>query len=215
MFTGIVQTIGRIADARRDRGGALLAVAAPRLGGGPLRRGESIAVDGVCLTVEGTSRGAFRVLAAPETLRRTTTGTLRPGARVNLERSLRPGDRLGGHFVFGHVDGLAELTRVVPEGAAALYTFTAPAPLMRYLVEKGSVALNGVSLTVFRCTARTFTVSLIPYTLRHTTLGGLEPGARVNLETDMLARYVERSVAAHVRHGTAARGTRRVRHDIR
>jgi riboflavin synthase len=197
MFTGIVQAIGTIRRARHDRGGTLLAIAARGLGGGPVRHGESIAVDGVCLTVEAAGRGGLQMRAAPETLRRTTLGAMRPGAKVNLERSLRPVDRMGGHFVFGHVDGIAGLLRTVPDGDAVLYTFAAPPPLMRYLVEKGSVALNGVSLTVFSCTRRTFTVSLIPYTIRHTTLGTLRPGARLNLETDMLARYVERGAAPH------------------
>ena len=207
MFTGIVQAIGTIRRARHDRGGTLLVIAARGLGGGALRAGESIAVNGVCLTVETGSRAGFQVRAAPETLRRTTLGAVRPGAQVNLERSLRPLDRMGGHFVFGHVDGIARLTRTAPDGDAVLYTFTAPPPLTRYLVEKGSVALDGVSLTVFACTGRTFTVSLIPYTLRHTTLGGLRTGARLNLETDMLARYAERSAAPH--HGTPASRPRR------
>jgi riboflavin synthase len=209
MFTGIVQATGTIRHARHDRGGTLLAIAVRGLGGGPLRLGESIAVDGVCLTVEAAGRAVFQVRAAPETLRRTTLGTMRPGTRVNLERSLRPLDRMGGHFVFGHVDGMARLTRMVPDGDAVLYTFAAPLPLMRYLVEKGSVALNGVSLTVFACAGRTFTVSLVPYTLRHTTLGTLRTGARLNLETDMLARYVERCAAPH--RGARARPARRTR----
>lgn len=196
MFTGIIQAIGTVRRLRRQRGSTTLTIAG-RLGRGPFRVGESIAVDGVCLTVEAAGPGWFRVRAAPETLRRTALADIDAGSRVNLERSLRPSDRLGGHFVFGHVDGIATLKRTQPDGEAALYTFAAPAHLMRYLVEKGSVALNGVSLTVFGCRARTFTVSLIPHTLAHTNLGTLEPGARLNLETDMLARYVERVVAPH------------------
>jgi riboflavin synthase len=209
MFTGIVQTIGTIRRARHDRGGTVLTVAARGLGGGPVRHGESIAVDGICLTVEAVDRTGFQMRAAPETLRRTTLGAMRAGSKVNLERALRPVDRMGGHFVFGHVDGIAGLVRTAPDGDAVLYTFTAPPHLMRYLVEKGSVALNGVSLTVFSCTRRTFTVSLIPYTIRHTTLGTLRAGGRLNLETDMLARYVERGAAPH--RGTQARPTRRAR----
>ncbi len=208
MFTGIVQTIGTIRAHRRESGSGVFTIAA-RLGGGAVRHGESIAVDGVCLTVERHGSGWFCVRAAPETLRRTTVGRLAPGGAVNLERSLRPTDRLGGHFVFGHVDGVAVLERITPDGDAALYTFTVPVPLMRYLVEKGSVALGGVSLTVFGCSARTFMVSVIPHTLRHTTLGELRPGARLNLETDMLARYVERCVTAHAGGAAGRRSTGR------
>jgi riboflavin synthase len=204
MFTGLVQAVGAIEAVRPGRASSVLTVRAA-LTGGRLRLGESVAVDGVCLTVEVARRGRFQVRAAAETLRRTTLGRLTSGARVNLERSLRPDDRIGGHFVFGHVDGVAILRKVAPDGDAKLYTFAAPAPLMRYLVEKGSVALNGVSLTVFDCTTRTFTVSLIPHTLRHTTLGTLRCGVALNLETDMLARYVERSVQAHVRGPTRRR----------
>jgi riboflavin synthase len=196
MFTGIVQTVGTIETLRRGRDSSVLTVGA-RLAGGTLRRGESVAVDGVCLTVEEAARGRFRLRAGAETLRRTMIGSLIVRSRVNLERALRPSDRIGGHFVFGHVDGIAVLKKMAPDGDAQLYTFGAPAALMRYLVDKGSVALNGVSLTVFDCTARTFRVSLIPHTLRHTTFGTLDRGARLNLETDMLARYVERLVAPH------------------
>ena len=205
MFTGIVQMTGTVRKLQPARESLILTIAA-RFRGGPIRRGESIAIDGICLTVEQAGQGWFRVLAAAETLRCSALADLQTGATVNLERSLRPRDRLGGHFVFGHIDGIAILKRVIPEGESTLYTFAAPPHLMRYLVEKGSVALNGVSLTVFGCTRRTFTVSLIPHTTRHTTLGGLQPGARLNLETDMLARYVERSVAAVV--GTSAGSAR-------
>ena len=194
MFTGIVQAIGTIRAVRPESGSVVLTVAA-RLTDEPVRLGESIAIDGVCLTVETKGRGWFQVRAAPESVRRTTLGALHAGTLVNVERSLRPTDRLGGHFVFGHVDGTATLARIKPDGDAALYTFSAPAELMRYVVEKGSVALSGVSLTVFACSADGFTVSLIPHTLRHTTLGGLRTGAQLNMETDMLARYVERCLA--------------------
>jgi riboflavin synthase len=191
MFTGIIQATGTVRRIERRAGGAVLTVHA-RLRGGAVRSGESIAVDGVCLTVEAADRGRFRTRATPETMRRSALAGLRVGAVVNLERSLRLGDRLGGHLVFGHVDGIAVLRRITPDGEARLYSFSAPRPLMRYLVEKGSVALGGVSLTVFDCGPREFTVSLVPHTLRSTTLGRLRPGAQLNLETDMLARYVEK-----------------------
>ena len=204
MFTGIIQTIGRLGKVEHRRGGSVLTINA-RLAGRAISRGESIAVDGVCLTVETADRTWFRVRAAPETLRQTTVGSFRAGRAVNLERSLRPSDRIGGHFVFGHVDGAATLKDIIPDGEGSLYTFAAPPPLMRYLVEKGSVALNGVSLTVFSCTVRSFTVSLIPHTLRHTTLGSLRPGDPLNLETDMLARYVARCLDWSIRGQTARR----------
>jgi riboflavin synthase len=196
VFTGIVQAIGTVRGIRDESGSAVVTVAA-RLGDGVIQLGESIAVDGVCLTVETVGRGWFQVRAAPETLRSTTLGGLRPGAVVNLERSLRPTDRLGGHLVFGHVDGVATLERIRADGDAALFTFSVPDHLMRYLVEKGCVTLGGVSLTVFDCARRRFTVSLVPHTLRHTTLGTSRPGTRLNLETDMLARYVERCVTPY------------------
>jgi riboflavin synthase len=207
MFTGIVQATGSIQAITPGRESTVLTIRA-RSGGGAVRRGESIAVAGVCLTVEETGRGWFQVRAAAETLRRTTLGSLRRSARVNLERSLRLADRLGGHFVFGHVDGIATLKRIRPDGDAMLYTFEVPGHCLRYLVEKGSVTLDGVSLTVFGCARRTFSVSLIPHTLRHTTLGSLRPGARLNLETDMLARYVDGCLRAR-RHN--ARSRRRAR----
>src|SRR5262249_10554361 len=139
------------------------------------------------------------VLVSAESLRRTTLGTLRAGSAVNLERSLRLADRLSGHFVFGHVDSVGHLEAVDPEGVSALYRFSLPAAAARFLVEKGSIAVEGVSLTVFDCDRRSFRVAVIPHTADVTTLGRMRPGSRVNLETDMLARYVDQAVARHLR----------------
>jgi len=151
------------------------------------------------MTVVRARGGTFAVDVSDESLRRTTLGALRPGRKVNLERSLRLSDRLSGHLVFGHVDGIGELREIAPAGDGALYRFTLPAALGRLLVEKGSIAVDGISLTVFECTARSFTVAVIPHTLAVTTLHERKPGDRVNLESDMLARYVERAVARRLR----------------
>jgi riboflavin synthase len=152
--------------------------------------GESVAVNGSCLTVTGRSGRRFTVEASPETLRRTTLGGLKRGARVNLERALRVGDRFGGHVVQGHVDGVGRLLDIRPDGEWVLYRFEAPRLLADYLVEKGSIAVDGVSLTVFDCQDSRFTVALIPHTLAATTLGERWPGDAVNLEADVLLKHV-------------------------
>jgi riboflavin synthase len=190
MFTGIIQTTGRVERVTSRGGGSRLTLA-------PARRlsrlilGESIAVDGACLTVTSGNGKHFTVDVSPETLRRTTAGTLSRGSRVNLERSLRLGDRLGGHIVLGHVDGVGRLDAVTPEGDWVLYRFRAPKPVWPYLVEKGSIAVDGVSLTVFGCDDGRFTVALIPHTLAQTTLAGRVPGDRVNLEADVMLKHIE------------------------
>ena len=196
MFSGIIQEVGTVAGVRRARGGADLTIRS-RLRG--LAIGESIAVSGACMTVTHRRGGTFKVHVSQESLRRTTLGKLRAGGRVNLERSLRLADRLSGHLVFGHVDAVGTLRAITPEGDSALYRFAIPAGFGRYLVEKGSVAVDGISLTVFRCTSRSFTVAVIPHTAAATTLGIRRPGDAVNLESDMLARYVERAVALRLR----------------
>ncbi len=155
-----------------------------------LALGESIAVNGACMTVTGRRGRTFTVDVSPESLRRTTLGKLPPGARLNLERALRVGDRIGGHIVQGHVDGVGRLSAIRPEGEWVLYRFEAPKALAPYLVEKGSVAVDGVSLTVFRCRGSAFTVALIPHTLAETTLGSTAPGDRVNLEADVLLKQI-------------------------
>lgn len=206
MFSGIIERVGEVTALTPTAGGA----ARLTIRGGPRRlaTGESIAVSGACMTVTRARGDTFTVDVSAESLRRTTLGTLRPGARVNLERSLRLADRLSGHLVFGHVDGIGAVRAITREGDAALYRFTLPALLGRFLVEKGSIAVDGVSLTVFACSARAFSVAVIPHTLAVTTLGDRRPGDRVNLESDMLARYVEEAVARRL---AAPRGARKRR----
>ena len=196
MFSGIIECVGKVTALRRLRADAELRLSSDFRG---LALGESIAVNGACMTVAARRGSSFTVVVSAESLRRTTLGSLQVGQAVNLERSLRVSDRLSGHFVFGHVDGVGTLAAVRSEGGSALYRFSIPAGFGRFLVEKGSVAVDGISLTVFDCTSRSFTVSVIPHTASATTLGRMRPGAQVNLETDMLARYVDRAVAHHLR----------------
>ena len=186
MFTGIVEEVG-IVKAVSSTG---LTVAAAKVleGTGP---GDSIAVNGVCLTATDLSGDLFSVDVMPETLRRTNLGSLRPGDGVNLERPLAVGGRFGGHFVQGHVDGTGELLSVTPEGDALLLQFKAPQDIMKYVVQKGFIAVDGVSLTVVGCGSGAFGVSLVGYTREHTTLGSRKPGDMVNLEVDILSKYVE------------------------
>ena len=188
MFTGLVQELGTVAAA----GGGRLEVEAPGL---ELRPGDSVAVNGVCLPAAEVSDGRFAADVVDETLRRSSLGRLEPGGRVNLELPLRPTDRLGGHIVQGHVDGLGAVGEVADEGAGRRLTIEADPELLRYVVEKGSIAVDGVSLTVAALDGDGFEVALIPETLERTTLGQLWPGDKVNLEVDVLAKYVERLVA--------------------
>ncbi|MDR7481508.1 MAG: riboflavin synthase [Armatimonadota bacterium] len=194
MFTGIVEALGEVVtvEPATGGGGARLRVRAGGLAEGA-RAGDSIAVDGVCLTITAQDGGVFTADLAAETLRRTTLGRLRPGDRVNLERPLRVDQRLGGHIVQGHVDGVGTVAAVRPEGDGAWMEITPPPALLRYLVEKGSVAVDGVSLTVAALPAPDrFAVALVPHTLAATTLGRRRPGDAVNLEADILAKYVQR-----------------------
>lgn len=193
MFSGIVETIGEVKRVVPAGGGIRVSVRAPFH---DLALGESICVSGVCLTVVDTGEGSFDAEISPETVRRSTLGNLRPGDGINLERSLRIGDRLSGHLVFGHVDGVGQVISITPEGDSSLYRFSAPSEVARYLVEKGSVAVDGVSLTVFGCDGDSFTVAVIPHTARVTTLGALGTGSRVNLESDMIGKYVEKFVTS-------------------
>jgi riboflavin synthase len=197
MFTGIVQEIGviRRSDARVGAPGAedrRVEVEFASIARDRLNLGDSICVDGVCLTVTALGPAGFEADVSGETLRVTTLGAKQPGARVNLEPALRAGDSLGGHWVSGHVDGIADVLTTGDEGRSRRIEFAAPKPLARYIARKGSVTLDGVSLTVNDVDGVKFTVNLIPHTLEVTTLGTLAAGSRVNLEIDLLARYVER-----------------------
>ena len=192
MFTGLVTGIGQIVRVQARDGGCRLGIDAHDLDAGDFVPGESIAVAGVCLTVTGSVGGVFDADVSGETLRLTTLGRLAVGDAVNLERALRAGDRLGGHLVSGHVDGVGALRAIGADGLSRVCRFDVPEPLRRYLAVKGSVAVDGVSLTVNAVDACGFAVNLIPHTLAHTTLGTLSAGAPVNIEVDQIARYAER-----------------------
>ena len=190
MFTGIVTAIGSISAVEPAAGGMRLRVAAPDLNLADGQVGESIAVNGVCLTAIAVSPAGFDADVSRETLR--CTAGFEPGARVNLERALRLMDRLGGHLVSGHVDGVGTVVSVQPVGDNKVFVFEAPHEAARYIAAKGSIAINGVSLTVNEVNNMHFSVNIIPHTLAATNLGTLTTGARVNLEADTVARYVER-----------------------
>jgi riboflavin synthase len=192
MFTGLVEDVGTVARADRRSDAFVLAVRPERIPLGELTVGESICHDGACLTVTEIGRDSFSVLAGAETLARTTLGNLRVGKRVNLERSLKVGDRLGGHWVTGHIDGTGELAARRDLGSNLVLVIRAVPALLRYIVEKGSIAIAGVSLTVNAVDAETFSVAIIPHTRDMTTLGDLSICDRVNLETDILAKHVEK-----------------------
>ena len=194
MFTGLVREVGTVASLEGGADGVRIEIDAPATARGAAL-GDSIAIDGVCLTVVAAADGRFAFDAVPETLDRTALGTLEPGSRVNLEPALRAGDALGGHYVQGHVDGVGNVRSVEPEGDGSRIWFDAPPELLRYVVEKGSIAVQGTSLTVAGVDDAGFAVALIPHTLAATTLGALVPGARVNLEADVLAKYVEKLLA--------------------
>lgn len=190
MFTGLIREIGAVAAATGGPDGLRLELDAPETAAAA-HVGDSVAIDGVCLTVVAVDGARLAFEAVPETLERTALGTLEPGSRVNLEPALRAGDPLGGHHVQGHVDGVGGVRSVEDEGEGRRIWFDAPADVRRYVVEKGSIAVQGTSLTVAALDERGFAVALIPHTLAATTLGALRPGDRVNLEADVLAKYVE------------------------
>jgi riboflavin synthase len=194
MFTGLVEALGTVRGVEPDGAGRHLSVAAPFAG--ELTVGESVAVNGACLTVVDRSGDSFRFQAGPETLARTNLGGLNPGDRVNLERSLRLSDRLGGHLVQGHVDGVGRVATRSRQGDWEFIGFGCPPELAAQLVPKGSVAVDGVSLTLVEVEAARFSVALIPHTLAVTTLGFKPVGAEVNLETDLVGKYVWKYLSA-------------------
>ena len=191
MFTGIVEEVGRVSG----RDGYRLSIAANAVLA-DVKLGDSIAVNGTCLTVIEFDAGQFAVDLAPETLRRTALGTAGPGRGVNLERALAASDRMGGHIVQGHVDGTGTVTGLTPEADCYIMEIEAPEPLTRYIVEKGFIAVDGISLTVVQREGCRFTISVIPFTMEHTSLKERTVGDAVNLEADILAKYVESLLAA-------------------
>jgi riboflavin synthase len=193
VFTGLVEDMGRVAAvAPRGDDARDLELHPGRIDVAELALGESIAVDGVCLTVTARGAGRFAVTAGPETLARTTLGGLRVGERVNLERALRAGDRLGGHIVAGHVDAVGTVAERRPLDTGFVFRFRAAPEVLRYVVEKGSIAVDGISLTVNAVDAESFDVALIPHTVEMTTLADKQAGSRVNLEVDIIGKYVEK-----------------------
>lgn len=191
MFTGIIEDVGTVRGIRSAGNISILTIET-KMDLSDTRIGDSISVDGVCLTVVETGAGAFSVEASPETLTRCTLDNAARGRRVNLERALRVGDRLGGHFVAGHVDGVGEVTAIERSPDSLIIGITPPAGIRRYIVDKGSVAVDGISLTVNSLTDDGFTVNIIRHTAQETTLDGKRPGDRVNLEADLIGKYVER-----------------------
>jgi riboflavin synthase len=195
VFTGIVRERGRVVSRDGGPDGVRLDVEAPQTAAATAV-GDSVSIDGVCLTATEVADGRIVFHAVPETIRRSALGRLAPGAEVNLEPALRAGEPLGGHYVQGHVDGVGRVAALDPEGEGARLRVEAPPEILRYCVEKGSIALQGVALTITSLDDEAFEVALVPHTLAATTLGGLEPGAPVNLEVDVVAKYVERLLPA-------------------
>jgi riboflavin synthase len=192
MFTGLVADLGTVAEVHSTTDGVRLAIESSLAG--ELHEGDSVAVNGVCLTAVGLGGDRFGADVMHETLRRSSLAEVQPGTKVNLELPVKADDRLGGHIVQGHVDGVGAIADTHDDGFARIVTIAADPDLLRYVVEKGSIAVDGVSLTVARVDEGSFDVSLIPETLQRTNLGEAQPGAPVNLEVDILAKYVEKLV---------------------
>lgn len=191
MFTGIIEGTGKLLEKRKAGGGLVFVVEADFDIGDP-QEGESIAVNGVCLTAYNIQGSRFLADVSPESLARTILGDVSVGAVVNLERALRLSDRLGGHIVSGHVDCVATVAEKKPLGDFTIFSFLVPKEQERYIIEKGSITINGISLTVNSCSEGQFSVSIIPHTLKETTLGAIKAGSRVNIEVDIIGKYVEK-----------------------
>jgi riboflavin synthase len=196
MFTGLIQDVGKVVSLRLNEKSAILAVET----GLPVRSmelGASIAVNGACLTVTKKGKNRFTVDVSPETLNRTSLAILGIGSLVNLERPLRLQDGMGGHLVTGHIDGVAVVESIESQGEFTFFTFRIPAQLASFLVSKGSIAVDGVSLTINECSRKGFSVAIIPFTLEHTNLRARRVGDKVNIETDLIGKYVQKLVKAH------------------
>ena len=202
MFTGLIEEVGRVSRIQPGTAGMTLWVQAPRVAPGS-KPGDSIAVNGACLTVEEVVGETVGFHVGTETRQRTTADTWRPGTPVNLERPLAVGQRMGGHFVQGHVDGVGHLQQRVPEGESVGMTFSVPSEMMGYIAEKGSIAVDGISLTVTKVATDSFAVAIIPYTLQNTNLDKLPVGSPVNIEVDVLAKYVRRALGEQVEEPTS------------
>jgi riboflavin synthase len=196
MFTGIIESVGRLARSEIRGGDARLTIEVGNLPFADARLGESVSVNGVCLTVVAFDANSFEADASNETLALTTLGSLAAGALLNLERAMRPTDRLGGHLVSGHVDGVGKVVDIVQDARAQRWRFAAPPALLRYIAKKGSICVDGVSLTVNEVDAAGFEVALIPHTVSNTAFTQAAVGDVVNLEIDLVARYVERLLGA-------------------
>ncbi len=208
MFTGLVETQGIIARIDRVAGGAQIEVYAPEFGR-DMAIGDSIAVDGVCLTVAKFIRGAFVADVSEETLRKTTLSNLSEATKVNLERALRLSDRLGGHLVTGHIDGVGKMLLRHPSGNSTVYQFQIPSPLLEYVVPKGSIAVDGISLTVAQIKGESIAAAVVPHTEAATTLGSKPVGSSVNVEVDMLSKYVKRFVDLYAHQAGADTAAKR------
>jgi riboflavin synthase len=200
MFSGLVEEIGRLVAVESFGTSCRFTIHAEKILA-DAKIDDSICVSGVCLTVVAVSENTFQVQAVDETLRKTTLGNLRQGSRVNLERALRPTDRLGGHFVQGHVDSTAKIVDFIPQAAGKLLVIELDDKLLRYVIPHGSIALDGVSLTIARLENSQITIALIPHTLAQTTLGERQVGDWLNVEADLLGKYVERLLTTHAGSG--------------
>jgi riboflavin synthase len=205
MFTGLIEEVGLVQRLERSGEGGRLSIQARKVLDGTVV-GDSIAVSGACLTVVDLRRDGFTVDCMPETLLHTTLGHAASGASVNLERSLALGGRVGGHFVLGHVDAAAEVMDIVRRGVAWEIRFSLPAAVRACVAPKGSIAIDGISLTIMRVDDRSFEVGIIPHTLKETTLGSVKVGMQVNLEADVLARYVQRALSGREDDSASATG---------
>jgi riboflavin synthase len=210
MFTGIITEIGRVKEIRRIGGGVRLSITAPDAAR-DVHINDSVSVNGVCQTVIATSGSTFEVEAVEETLRKTTLGRLGADSPVNLELPVRLNDRLGGHLVLGHVDGVGEITKVEKQSNSWLITIAAPAEFARYLVPVGSVAVDGISLTVASLNKNEFMVSIIPHTLEKTTISAAQKGMRVNLEFDIIGKYIERLLTVEGKSETSTLNAEKLR----
>ena len=205
MFSGIVEAVGRVQSIRGSEDGARIAIEAGAMLDGA-KLGESIAINGACMTVVKITGEAFEADVSPESLRMTNLGELKAGDALNLERALALGDRLGGHMVSGHIDGVGQIRSRRADGDSIWLTVEAPAEVMRYIVFKGSVAVDGISLTVADCGEDSFSIAVIPHTSACTTLTEKKDGSPVNLETDLIGKYVEKFLAPHVGAQTGTSG---------